>query len=456
MEPEPSPSAALAAVAAGAVILDVRRVDEHEKRHIAGAVNIPLVELTAAIEAPSPLLVSEDGTKKNIVVHCATGARSATAAGQLVAAGFSVVDIGPMDDWQGEGLPPRAEISKQVKCDGCGKVMPEGDFQAHCANEVDLHDDDFMYTYTVVEAVPVVATEQAGGAVKLDFAATEGPWSHLPCVPLDPPNPCRNWMEKWSTPCERLCCHTHPSECPCADISCDGCGYSIVRPDGATTASMNGLEPMDRYVCLECPVDADYDSEHWSHQLCDSCFASCVTAPHLGKDGTTWHTQWLRVSPAGEHSIVQRVTEGIDLLEVGPSDLMTDDVPGVCLACMENYTEGNNRASPPGCTIEAHRLYCTECTMEVLLTSKRHLYVRRDDGSLPPSTFFCVLCENDSRKRLETERVLRELKVLLESGAELSVAVQQLKSAHALKPGTEVNLHLHEALDAYVASEAAC
>jgi rhodanese-related sulfurtransferase len=175
MEADPPPAAAaaaVAAVAAGAVILDVRGADEYAKRHIAGAVNIPLVELAAAIEG-SPLLVSaEDGSKKVIVVHCASGARSATAASELVAAGFSVVDIGPMDAWQGDGLPPRAEASKQVKCDGCGEVMPDADFQAHCANE-DLHNDEFMYTYTAVEAAPVVAIEQAGGAVKLDFA-TEG------------------------------------------------------------------------------------------------------------------------------------------------------------------------------------------------------------------------------------------------------------------------------------------
>ena len=44
---------AQAAVAAGAVILDVRRADEFEKRHIDGAVNIPLMGLAEAIQAPS-------------------------------------------------------------------------------------------------------------------------------------------------------------------------------------------------------------------------------------------------------------------------------------------------------------------------------------------------------------------------------------------------------------------
>jgi ribosomal protein S27E len=176
-----------------------------------------------------------------------------------------------MDEWLGDGLPPPPTASKRVQCDGCGAVMAQSNFQAHCAEE-DLHDDEFMFTCTEVEPVGVaVASEQGGGAVRLDFAAAEEPWSRLPCVPLEPPNPCRNWMGKWSTPCERLCCHTHPSNCPCADISCDGCGYSIVRPDGATTMSMNGLEPLVRFVCLDCPVHilpkSRYPARTHSHSL---------------------------------------------------------------------------------------------------------------------------------------------------------------------------------------------
>ena len=87
--------------------------------------------------------------------------------------------------------------------------------------------------------------------------------------------------------------------------------------------------------------------------------------------------------------------------------------------------------------------------MGMLIASGRHRYVRRDAGALPPPTYFCESCEDDNRKRLEAEAVLRELKVLLESGGKLTDAVQQLKSAHALKPGTQVNVHLHEALDRY-------
>lgn len=330
-------------------------------------------------------------------------------------------------------MPPKGS-AEQAACDPCDEVMEDSDLQGEPA---------------------AVATDQRGGAVKLDSCGGEAAWRNLPCVPLDPPNPCRNWMGTWSSPCERLCCHTHPSNCPCADIGCDGCGYSIVRPEGATTISMNGFEPTVRFVCLDCPANADYDSEHWSHQLCDSCFASCTMAPHFGADGVTSHANWLRISPAGEHCVVQRDTAGVVLAEIVASDLVVDGATGACLACMDDYSEDNPRASPPGCTAEAHKLYCAECTMSMLESFGKHRYVKQDDGALPPPTYFCERCESDVRKRLEVASVLRELQVLRESGTDREVAVQQLKSAHALKPGSEVNVHLHEALDEHVAKEAA-
>ena len=36
--------------------------------------------------------------------------------------------------------------------------------------------------------------------------------------------------------------------------------------------------------------------------------------------------------------------------------LTRDAAAGQCLACMEDHTEENPRASPPGCTVEAHKL----------------------------------------------------------------------------------------------------
>ena len=67
----------------------------------------------------------------------------------------------------------------------------------------------------------------------------------------------RNWMEKWDEPCDKLCCATSPSDCPCGDVCCSSCGHSIVRPQGATTLSMNGHAPGTRFVCLDCEVDVE-------------------------------------------------------------------------------------------------------------------------------------------------------------------------------------------------------
>ena len=461
---------AQAAVAAGAVILDVRRADEFEKRHIDGAVNIPLMGLAEAIQAPSSPLLLDDGSPRPVVVHCASGARSAAAAAELGAAGFtSVIDLGAMDNWEGEGLPA-AVPRKMIKCDGCGAVMQESEFQAHCGEE-ELHDDEFMYTYTEVKEAavcPVVATtttvettEKAGGAVELAFTGAGGgddsaAWQTLlPSVPLDPPNPCRNWMGNWEAPCDRLCCHTHPSNCPCADIGCDGCGYSIVRPDGATTVSMNGLEPGVRFVCLECPADTNYDKEHWGTQLCQPCFASCAIGPHFGADGTTLHNRWLQISSTGEHSVVQRATDGMVVAEIKIGDLASDTETGECPGCWDDYSDENPRSSLPGCTVEAHML-CSQCAMRALSAAGKLRFVKQDDGALPPATYFCKRCEDDDRKRLEVASVLRELEVLLASGTcELAGAVHQLKTAHALKPNTDVNKHLHAALDGHVAKAAA-
>ncbi len=66
------------------VVLDVRRVDEHEKARIDGAVNIPLHELWASIT---------DVPAGEVWVHCAGGYRASVAASMLDAAGRSLVAI---------------------------------------------------------------------------------------------------------------------------------------------------------------------------------------------------------------------------------------------------------------------------------------------------------------------------------------------------------------------------
>ena len=85
----------------------------------------------------------------------------------------------------------------------------------------------------------------------------------------------------------------------------------------------------------------------------------------------------------------------------------------------------------------------------------RYRYVKSGgDAGLPPATYFCERCERDQRHRLEIQGVLRELEVLLEAEVALEEAVAQLKVAHALRAGTSVNAHLHEALDTRCAAAA--
>lgn len=84
---------AKALVAAGALLLDVRLATEYASGHIAGAINIPVGDLSAR-------LVEIDAGRP-IVVYCASGARAARARDILCAAGYSVYDLGPMASWPG-------------------------------------------------------------------------------------------------------------------------------------------------------------------------------------------------------------------------------------------------------------------------------------------------------------------------------------------------------------------
>lgn len=80
---------ARAALAKGAVVLDVRTPEEFAGGHIAGAKNISVQSL--------PQRVREVGPKTTpVVVYCRSGGRSAAAASMLRQHGYEVVDVGPM------------------------------------------------------------------------------------------------------------------------------------------------------------------------------------------------------------------------------------------------------------------------------------------------------------------------------------------------------------------------
>src|SRR3954447_5114383 len=82
----------------GATVLDVRRPDEYQAGHVAGAVLIPLDELAAR---PHEIPRAEP-----LYVICAVGGRSLTAAGALVQAGYPAVSVaGGTRAWIEQGRP---------------------------------------------------------------------------------------------------------------------------------------------------------------------------------------------------------------------------------------------------------------------------------------------------------------------------------------------------------------
>ena len=89
-----SPQKAKELVAEGARLVDVRTPGEHKQGHIEGSINIPVQDLGSRL--------SEVGDKaKPVVVYCASGARSASAAGALKRAGYTVYDLGSIARWPG-------------------------------------------------------------------------------------------------------------------------------------------------------------------------------------------------------------------------------------------------------------------------------------------------------------------------------------------------------------------
>jgi molybdopterin/thiamine biosynthesis adenylyltransferase/rhodanese-related sulfurtransferase len=92
------------AVRGGAVVLDVREPDEYEQGAIPGAIHIPRGQLETNIENRVPDRATP------IVVHCASGARSAFAAETLGELGYTdVVSMaGGFNRWKDEGREWRA------------------------------------------------------------------------------------------------------------------------------------------------------------------------------------------------------------------------------------------------------------------------------------------------------------------------------------------------------------
>ena len=94
--PEVAPDEARSLLDSGAVLLDVRELDEWEAGHAPEAQFVPLGELQAR--------AAEVATDRRVVAICRSGVRSARATAFLRAQGLDVVNLsGGMRAWAASG-----------------------------------------------------------------------------------------------------------------------------------------------------------------------------------------------------------------------------------------------------------------------------------------------------------------------------------------------------------------
>jgi rhodanese-related sulfurtransferase len=91
------PRRAAELIEAGAVLIDVRELDEYEAGHIEGARHVPLDSLNAESAGADP--------NGEIVFYCRSGERSAAAAEAFAASGLDAHSIaGGLAAWSEAGL----------------------------------------------------------------------------------------------------------------------------------------------------------------------------------------------------------------------------------------------------------------------------------------------------------------------------------------------------------------
>ncbi len=81
----------------GYIILDVRRPDEFEERHIPNAINVPneSIGIKSISELPDK--------NQLILIYCRRGRRSKIAANKLVLLGYTnLVEFGGINEWPGD------------------------------------------------------------------------------------------------------------------------------------------------------------------------------------------------------------------------------------------------------------------------------------------------------------------------------------------------------------------
>ncbi len=96
-KPSKDPEAARAAIAKGAIVIDVRTPEEYATDHLPQATNIPVQELGARLDEVERTTGGD--RSKSIVVYCAAGSRAAKARTLLEGAGYTnVINGGGLDD----------------------------------------------------------------------------------------------------------------------------------------------------------------------------------------------------------------------------------------------------------------------------------------------------------------------------------------------------------------------
>lgn len=85
----------VALLEAGAILLDVRTVEEYNEGHIETAILLPNTEIKERIET---LVPNQD---QAIIVYCRSGNRSVQAAKQLQQLGYTnIYDLGAISNWK--------------------------------------------------------------------------------------------------------------------------------------------------------------------------------------------------------------------------------------------------------------------------------------------------------------------------------------------------------------------
>lgn len=104
--PSVSPADAAAKVAAGtAVLIDVREPDEWADGVAEPARLCSLSDLRGPRAQWKAVL--EENKDKELILYCASGARSGIAAGMLRKEGYNAVNAGGYGSWRAAGLPVR-------------------------------------------------------------------------------------------------------------------------------------------------------------------------------------------------------------------------------------------------------------------------------------------------------------------------------------------------------------